>query len=45
MLTGRSAQVQVMHAFIDLERFPGVTLDVALRALLRSFRLPGASCA
>ena len=36
-------QVAVMHAFIDLESFPGVTLDQALRALLSRFRLPGKS--
>ena len=30
-----------MHAFIDQESFPGVTLDQALRALLSRFRLPG----
>ena len=31
-----------MHAFIDQERFPAMTLDAALRAMLRRFRLPGA---
>ena len=39
-----ATQVEVMHAFIDQEHFPGVTLDIALRALLQRFRLPGAQC-
>ena len=31
-----------MHAYVDAERLQGLTLDAALRVLLRSFRLPGA---
>ena len=30
-----------MHAYIDAERFTGMTIDAALRLLLRNFRLPG----
>ncbi|KAK9788000.1 hypothetical protein WJX73_004027 [Symbiochloris irregularis] len=33
--------VAVMHAYIDIERFPDLTLDAALRMLLKGFRLPG----
>ncbi len=35
-------QVAVMHAYIDMEGFPGMQVDAALRQLLKSFRLPGA---
>ena len=31
-----------MHAYVDAERLEGLTLDAALRVLLRNFRLPGA---
>jgi Sec7-like guanine-nucleotide exchange factor len=30
-----------MHAYVDAERYPGLTLDAALRRLLAGFRLPG----
>ena len=32
-----------MHAYIDMESFPDLTLDAALRVLLKNFRLPGTS--
>lgn len=35
------AQIAVMHAYVDLESFPDMTLDEALRVLLKGFRLPG----
>jgi Sec7-like guanine-nucleotide exchange factor len=31
-------QVRVMHAYIDLQRYQGTTIDVALRALMDEFR-------
>lgn len=34
-------EVSVMHAWIDMERYSGLPLDSALRALLAQFRLPG----
>ena len=34
-------QIAVMHAYIDMERFPDQSLDAALRMLLKGFRLPG----
>ena len=36
--------VAAMHAYIDAERYAGLSLDEALRALLQGFRLPGALC-
>ena len=30
-----------MYAWVDAERFAGLTLDAALRVLLSNFRLPG----
>lgn len=36
--------VAAMHAYIDAERFAGLSIDEALRALLQGFRLPGARC-
>jgi hypothetical protein len=31
-------QIRVMHAFVDLQRFQGLTIDVALRNLMDEFR-------
>ena len=36
--------VAAMHAYIDAERYAGLSIDEALRALLQGFRLPGARC-
>ncbi len=36
-------QIDVMHAYIDLDRYNGLTIDAALRQLLSHFRLPGES--
>ncbi len=33
--------VGAMHAYVDAERYGGLSLDEALRALLQGFRLPG----
>ena len=33
----------VMYAYIDAERFGGLSIDAALRVLLAGFRLPGAA--
>lgn len=32
-----------MHAYVDLDRYGGLTIDHALRRLLSCFRLPGES--
>lgn len=34
-------RLQVMHAWVDQERYSGQAVDSALRALLAQFRLPG----
>lgn len=34
-------QIRVMHAFVDLQRFQGLTIDVALRNLMDEFRWGG----
>lgn len=34
-------QVSVMHAFIDGGEYSSMTIDKALRLLLKDFRLPG----
>lgn len=43
-LLGRPDELAVgaMHAYVDAERYGGLSLDEALRALLQGFRLPGA---
>lgn len=33
--------ISVMHAYIDLEQYGGISIDQALRKLLAGFRLPG----
>lgn len=33
--------VAVMHSWVDCERYSGMSIDGALRALLEQFRLPG----
>lgn len=33
--------IAVMHAYIDQESYTGLSIDAALRELLKSFRLPG----
>lgn len=38
-----TTQIDVMHAYIDLDRYAGLTIDNALRRLLAGFRLPGES--
>lgn len=37
-------QIATMHAYIDQESFAGMTIDAALRELLKGFRLPGKPC-
>ena len=34
-------QIAAMHAFIDMESYGGLSIDAALRELLKGFRLPG----
>ncbi len=34
-------QVSVMHAFIDEGNYSGLTIDKALRQMLKDFKLPG----
>ncbi len=34
-------QVAIMHAYIDLHSSAGLTIDAALRKLLKGFQLPG----
>ena len=34
-------QIAVMHAYIDQENYSSLTIDAALRELLKGFRLPG----
>ena len=34
-------QVSVMHAFIDEGNYSDMTIDKALRLLLKAFKLPG----
>ena len=34
-------QVAIMHAYIDLHSYAGLTIDAALRKLLKGFQLPG----
>ena len=36
-------QIAAMHAFIDMESYGGLSIDAALRELLKGFRLPGLS--
>lgn len=36
-----SLQIAVMHAYIDQENYSDLTIDAALRELLKGFRLPG----
>lgn len=33
--------ISVMHAYIDMEQYIGISIDLALRKLLIGFRLPG----
>ena len=35
-------QIAVMHAYIDQENYSNLSIDAALRELLKGFRLPGA---
>jgi len=35
------AQIAVMHTYVDQESYAGMTIDAALRELLKGFRLPG----
>jgi Sec7-like guanine-nucleotide exchange factor len=34
-------ELSVMHAWMDGERYAGLTIDAALRRLLAQFRIPG----